>query len=331
MGTVIFSAETHPGQPAQLKNLLLGKLSEDIAKAISLAEKSIGVSLKRLIELSQQISRIGAPDPDVFAAHWYLVEALKTSDSESIKAALATLVRVLSTSGTVGQFRVRSISETKPSDSAMLDYIFGADGAKGREGEDPILDAVSDQGLNFEHTVVAEAITKLRRHSAGIFDEFVTYASSLALFNGRVITGATSMRAFGNILLRVPHDDVTGEERVAYYLEHIVHETSHLNLHCLMIHDPMVLNPLSQTFTAPIRHDKRPMFGIFHAAYVLSRMVSVFDHVASHGGGEIYFRLYDEFLRKFKLGVSTVSQHANLTPAGNQVLSSLNDKLTSFQ
>ncbi len=57
-----------------------------------------------------------------------------------------------------------------------------------------------------------------------------------------------------------------------YFLDHITHETSHLVLHTLMNVDPLITNGHAQRFDAPIRPDPRPLYGIYHATFVLSRI-----------------------------------------------------------
>ncbi len=53
--------------------------------------------------------------------------------------------------------------------------------------------------------------------------------------------------------------------------EFLVHETTHSLLFAMGCEDPLVLNPLDQSYPSPLRADPRPMDGIFHATVVCAR------------------------------------------------------------
>ncbi|WP_235846206.1 aKG-HExxH-type peptide beta-hydroxylase [Morganella psychrotolerans] len=66
---------------------------------------------------------------------------------------------------------------------------------------------------------------------------------------------------------------------VAYYIDILAHECGHTALNILNAQDQLVLNSPDDVFTAPLRDDDRPMIGIFHALFVLSRICHVFDEI----------------------------------------------------
>lgn len=59
-------------------------------------------------------------------------------------------------------------------------------------------------------------------------------------------------------------------------IEHLVHETSHLFLNSILAHDPLILNEEDKNYVSPIRSDLRPMLGIYHTSFVLSRVIRIF-------------------------------------------------------
>lgn len=124
----------------------------------------------------------------------------------------------------------------------------------------------------------------------------------------------------GTVYLAIPSGSIPEQ---VYFCEHIIHETSHLHLHTLFAIDPIVLNRPNERYTAPIRPDPRPMYGIFHATFVLSRMVRLFM-LLSEGASffEEYFHL---FLKRFLNGYQTVTQFGKLTPLGEKIVESYAD------
>lgn len=138
----------------------------------------------------------------------------------------------------------------------------------------------------------------------------------LKLFNGKAIRGATSASVFGAIYLRLPASD---ENMDIYFAEHIINETSHLHLDILLAFDQIVLNEDTEKFQAPIRVDPRPMFGIFHATFVLSRMVRLFQRLLKDKFQPEYGQKLDMFKKQFYQGLETIDKHAILTENGKKI------------
>jgi hypothetical protein len=144
-------------------------------------------------------------------------------------------------------------------------------------------------------------------------DEFVTHTK---LFDGVVLRGMTATRAFGAIFLRIPPRD---DDALTYWIEHLVHEISHLKLELLAQHGPLVLNPPEERYPPPIRKDPRPMSGIVHATFVLARMVRVFGTLVALGHGPAHAARLDALTAQFEQGLSTVRAHARFTEHGRLI------------
>jgi HEXXH motif-containing protein len=149
----------------------------------------------------------------------------------------------------------------------------------------------------------------------------VAYATRIKIFDGRGLRGETCNIVFGSIWLRIPEPH---EHPVAYWIEHLVHEISHLQLIALGIHDKLVLNSDVERFPAPIREDPRPMFGVLHATFVLARMVRIFRRLARVELHPTYGECLEKFSAQFDKGLSVVgSTQAKLTPAAYRIRDSL--------
>lgn len=107
-----------------------------------------------------------------------------------------------------------------------------------------------------------------------------------------------------------------------YFLDHVTHETSHLVLHTLMNIDPLITNGHAERFDAPIRPDPRPLYGIYHATFVLSRITRVLARLARRDPRPPILASRDRQHARFCKGAATITSHADLTPLGKQVLDS---------
>ncbi|MCW3127770.1 MAG: hypothetical protein JWO03_3428 [Bacteroidetes bacterium] len=149
---------------------------------------------------------------------------------------------------------------------------------------------------------------------SGFNSEISAFVTRLKMFNGRALKASTSASVFGAIYLNTPPQD---ENAQAYFADHIIHETSHLCLDILLAFDRLILNDESEKFEAPIRIDPRPMFGIFHATFVLSRMIRLFQKIANNRTE--YLDRLELFKAQFDKGIDTIEKHARLTENGERV------------
>lgn len=190
-------------------------------------------------------------------------------------------------------------------------------------------EAVSDFGVEHDCELVRPVFRQaLERQAVDVraalellesSDSLHRYAATehllaIKLFEGTV-RGFSYQAAYGHIYLRLPK---VIDSACAYYLEHIVHECAHQHLFALQLIDPMVLNHQNELFDAPIRLQKRPMDGIFHACFVLARMVRCFRKAQSGIGIAKEDRA--DFLKRienwFEKSYDTVAQHAKLSEPG---------------
>lgn len=104
---------------------------------------------------------------------------------------------------------------------------------------------------------------------------------------------------------------------VANFVETIIHETGH---HALMIsqaRSQFLLNP-DKMVTSPLRKDLRPLNGVLHATFVLSRMAEVMSRL-----GNMSLEYQDQCFQMAKLnttrlrqGIDTLHHNAMFTDAG---------------
>ena len=63
-------------------------------------------------------------------------------------------------------------------------------------------------------------------------------------------------------------------EKITDALDFLIHEQSHLYVHLINNDDPIVLNP-RERYQSPLREEKRPLIGVYHATFVLARVYYV--------------------------------------------------------
>ena len=168
------------------------------------------------------------------------------------------------------------------------------------------------------HAAAMEALAMIGEVDPDMHAEIESHVSLIKLFTGRGIEGLSSPKAFGAIWLRMPE---AGQE-IPWFLEHLVHECSHLHLNALLALDPILTNP-NDIHKAPIRPDPRPLFQVLHGTFVLARNRRVHRRlVARHPelGLETALGRFEE---QFASGLAVVSESLKPTPRGRRLLESM--------
>lgn len=156
------------------------------------------------------------------------------------------------------------------------------------------------------------------------FEEFKTLVSEILVLNSKQLRSGSSFNMFGMIFVSSSCEKWEGT--ITDVLDSIVHEQSHLYVHLLAKDDPLLLNPLER-YEAPLRLEKRPLIGIYHATFVLSRMQYVLDKALSlkvipNSEREYCKERLEYFRMRFQVGLNTLKEHAQMTPLAEALITS---------
>lgn len=111
---------------------------------------------------------------------------------------------------------------------------------------------------------------------------------------------------------------------LADYVENLIHELSHIDLFIRQLIDPIVEK--NTLLDSPFRKNKRPTIGVFHAAFVLSRVVEILAILSNERHENALTRL--RFLNNYHNLIETLETLNNapfLTNVGNTLLEEMNE------
>lgn len=170
------------------------------------------------------------------------------------------------------------------------------------------------------------ALESLEQIDKELYSEISIYLSDILILNSEQINAGSSFFTFGLVYLK----ELTQNQHWIILLEHIVHECAHLHLYTLWKKDPIVINDKEELFKSPLRKDLRPMSGIFHAMFVLSRLIYLEAKVSNH---PIYKDIMPFWTKinnnarnnaplkdKFYDSFNTILEFGKLTEIGKEVL-----------
>ncbi len=175
-----------------------------------------------------------------------------------------------------------------------------------------------EQDIRPLHLKALEAMDLISQVDADMHAEIQTHVSCLKLFTGNGIEGLSSPKAFGALWLQAP----TEANALPWFLEHLVHECSHLHLNALFILDPLLTNP-NEVHQAPIRPDPRPLFQVLHGTFVLARNCRVHQRLDARFPELNLQPTLEKFREQFASGLQVISEHMQPTPMGRRLIESL--------
>lgn len=154
------------------------------------------------------------------------------------------------------------------------------------------------------------------------FMEFQELVGEILFLKGKNLYQGSSTDLFGMIYKSSDHK----WQKLTDLFEFFIHEEAHLYLFLVNREDPIVLNP-TDIYFSPIRKEKRPLMGIYHANFVLARVCYVVEKALARNIIPMHERDYCvEFLNTygdcFFEGLATIKAHAQMTPLGEALFES---------
>lgn len=282
------------------------------------AEKGLTADYGHLIERCAGLDTSRTFSPGAFLAHYSLLAGLNRGDVGSVHASIADLDNFSDQEWYLSGRTVGTVGATSW-ETPVLDRL-SAHPTPDRFGRMTVIEPLPEKALADYAIDVQEALSLIDAADPQMRAEIDEYIRHVCLSRGSGITGATSLQFFGAVFLREPYPDYN---RVMYFFEHLVHETSHLNLNVVQTLDPLVLNPSDELHPSPLRRDPRPLMGIFHAQFVLSRLVHIYRHAQPLVSDPIFASHALTIEDKFKRGLATLNDAGRLTQTGRELLDNM--------
>jgi hypothetical protein len=174
----------------------------------------------------------------------------------------------------------------------------------------------------YKYTIIY-TINLLEEIDKNIYMELLEYVSRIKLFDGKGEIASASIDNLGCIYMRVPQN--LGVSDSNYFLEHLIHGVSHLHLYHLMLFDELFHRDDAALYPAPMLKERRPLYDVFHATFVCSRIARVFS-LRKNDNESI--KLRDIFIKRLINGLNIIEKNAVLTPKGASIVNAM--KETAF-
>lgn len=174
--------------------------------------------------------------------------------------------------------------------------------------------------------LVKETLELINNIEPIFYQEMLEFVSEFMFFESSGIKAGSSFDLFGMIYISA----VNHRSSIVNMADVIIHEAAHLYLYAIGVEDPLVLNEYEEKHFSPIRGQARSLIGIYHAMFVLARVIyflrqlkkSAFLLLSDREETEV---LLDRYQNMAIESLRTVQTHAKLTDLGASLLKSTAD------
>ena len=309
------TAEPSAARARDLHASYRGLMRQHFLAALASAADGLDLDLSRLSRRIEGLSPNERLSPATYVALTLLTEALRSGDVPRVTDQLQALSVIPDGDLRDAEFRIQPVL-TEPWETPFIESV-RSDPIEGLEEEARIVRPLVGHDPESEIAACEAALGLLEETDPDLAAEFREYVNRVKLFAGRGYLGFSSPAAFGAIFIRIPD-----ASPIEHFLEHLVHELSHLSLNVLIAHDPLLQNPDAQG-PGPLRADARPLFQILHATFVLSRNVRVTRKLVEQHPELGYQAALRNFESMYAEGHRTVEALAEFTEPGQQLFRSL--------
>lgn len=275
----------------------------------------------RLLRHSEVLRSGQAVKPEFFAHYFVLLRAIE-DDPDSRET--LRLLRRLSLFGDIANRKAMAVrplagGEFSPAGERRLRAAFASESLHTRQ-----IARLTDAKARAARQELEAAIALLKKHAPQSFGEFRLIAGEIVPVDGRLrhgmyFDGCSSVERWGAILL-----NMAVKKPLLERAETLIHEAAHSLLFALSPDDRRVLNDPEERYASPLRLDRRPIDGIYHATFVLARMIYAMREVAASPSAPAKMRreaqaLVERRQASFREGHAILKKHAKFTPLGRRI------------
>ena len=312
-----------PKLAKEVKRLVDNKLIESFIYLLQVAEKGIKTST---IEIQERLK--GQKNKKLSSLAYLYHTKLKQFINEQSVDGVNKLIKNIADGSTFlsHQIQVDSIEAnffSREENKLLIDvFKYGYSTTYNKE---PDLRALENDVVLHHVRQAQKAIDTIKLIDPLSFDEIQKCVSEILIYESNFMNSGSSFNTLGLITM----NNLIEEQNWTTYLEIIIHEAAHLHLYNIMVYDKLFDNK-NEYFFSPLRQEKRPMIGIFHGMFVLSRIIRTFNlldefYLNSEDKPKVVFsynnsRNNTPHIQKFESLYNTVINNARLTSWGEKIV-----------
>jgi hypothetical protein len=322
----MFQSDT---DPQRLDQTMREQLSQSLEYIFDTIRNRLDIDLNQC-DRASEIIRTNKVSPKIFARYYDLVFAVNADNFTLAQRLVDEILSILNDSV---QFEIIPYSKIVLGDDyerypRLVFTNYSSNNPMDSPNQD--LCAAHTEKLELAIEIIRTVDSDIYREIQDLLLQVIITVNSEQFKSARPYAGASSFMTWGAIFINA-NLYVTKYQIVEFF----VHELTHCVLFGYSCINPLVLNPVSESYQSPLRNDSRPMDGIFHATLVCARIVQFMKKWETYGTIDIAHASWLEqthttYLQKFFDGVAVIKKNGQLSNKGSLFLEEAEYSLSKY-
>lgn len=312
----LFHSEPCPQRARDLYSHMKTCLVGDFRYLIQISDEAFTNSLLQKLEFAlREFERYEKIAPMLFFIKDLWIMAARGQD---LPQALEVARRILTLAVALpDEITLHNVLELSKPDLKALEYVINE--------ETPVYQNVTpltEDQMHFCEQKTKEALFIIQTLDPELFEEISALTTQIYFGSSNTLGAGASSQLFGAIYINGVFPQEVGVE---LFIDRIIHEAAHLFVFALSSQDELLFDQ-EKMVKSPLREDPRPMIGIYHAMFVLSRVIHFLEKLRKHPEFNIdplsLERLINSNRNAFEDSISILQKHSSFTAGGKYLLES---------
>ncbi|MEG9883333.1 MAG: HEXXH motif-containing putative peptide modification protein [Hyphomicrobiales bacterium] len=187
-------------------------------------------------------------------------------------------------------------------------------------------------------SLIKFCLDKIEGSCPDLYSEIKTIIQRICFFKIQPLDSSAVMYSGSklNYLVCVFINAAMAEHPLYFWTDKLVHEAAHQMLLAIMLEEEVVLNPDRERYKSPLRTEGRTLTGIYHAAFVIYRIVLAFHHLLrtsclSDRDRKGIERSLSDYIVKFDAAYEVIRAKGRLTEYGSALMASCEKAVRNYE
>lgn len=183
---------------------------------------------------------------------------------------------------------------------------------------------------------IKSGMEKLYKALPDLAFEIDTLVGSVMFFESGGDTTERATSLTGNTFQSLILINAVMEPDWIFLLDKFIHEAAHTYLFAMNRQEELVTNTDGPCYQSPLRRDARDMAAIYHATFVIHRLIYAFNNILKkvrieESDSKKISRLIEYYQSRLDSGFDTVMEHGELSPLGVRLIREGQDHAVSLR
>lgn len=193
---------------------------------------------------------------------------------------------------------------------------------------------INDDDVSLSKEMLEKSLTFISKIDNELFKEINEIVREFYIFStdstdeNEIMYSGSDFNKLGTVFL---NKDIFLKD-LYFSIDKIIHESAHQILLSIMITDEIVMNSDEERYYSPLRSEPRTMNGIYHAAFVVYRILIFFNKLYNKNINDLLAKEYLlNNINIFNECYSVIAKSAKLSQLGKKIITSCRNEIQDIQ